>query len=230
MTELPAEGRSQARAELAADPRRRADHPAAACEDKAEAPAVEGQRAGDAGKPTGAVERRSTPHWRRPRSLTAQLAEQRKLEALLWRDLWRTPQAVQWERLGWTRDVAQYVRHKVLAELGDLDSAKEARQWSDRLGLTPLAMLRLRWYVVADELAERRQERTPARRRRRRPPRLTRSRRCARCERLLRPVPGRGALADARPAGPRPDRGAGDPRPGRPSWPEPRSSTPRSAR
>jgi hypothetical protein len=28
---------------------------------------------------------------------------------------------VQWERLGWTRDVAQYVRHKVIGELGDLD-------------------------------------------------------------------------------------------------------------
>lgn len=101
--------------------------------------------------------------------MAAQLREQRNLEAALWRDLWRLPQAVQWERLGWTRDVAQYVRHKVMAELGDLDGAKEARQWSDRLGLSPMAMLRLRWEVAADEVAEKRQERAA-------PPRSARQR------------------------------------------------------
>jgi hypothetical protein len=89
--------------------------------------------------------------------LTRQLAAQRGLETKLWREVWKTPQAVAWERLGWTREVAQYVRWKVLAELGDMDAAKEARQLSDRLGLTPLALLRLRWEVVPDEeLAERR--------------------------------------------------------------------------
>ena len=70
-----------------------------------------------------------------------------KLEKAIWRDLWRTPQATQWERLGWNRDVAVYARHRVRAELGSLDDAKEARQWSDRLGLNPAAMLRLRWRV-----------------------------------------------------------------------------------
>lgn len=100
--------------------------------------------------------------------LAARLREQRRLEAELWRDLWRTPQATQWERLRWTRDVAQYVRHKVLAELGELDDAREARQWSDRLGLTPLAMLRLRWEVVdaaagAQQMAARRAGRASAR-------------------------------------------------------------------
>lgn len=100
--------------------------------------------------------------------LDRQLAEQKKLEASVWKDLWKLPQAVQWERLGWLRDVAQYVRHKVLAELGDLDSAKEARQWSDRLGLSPMAMLRLRWEVVADEVGQKREEKkapAPPRRR-----------------------------------------------------------------
>lgn len=94
--------------------------------------------------------------------LEAQLREQRKLESVLWRDLWRLPQAVQWERLGWLRDVAQYVRFKVMAELGDMDSAKEARQWSDRLGLSPMSMLRLRWEVAVDETEPRRQERQTA--------------------------------------------------------------------
>ena len=105
------------------------------------------------------VERRLDQARERLYIVDAQLREQRKLEARLWTDLWKLPQAVEWERLGWTRDVAQYVRHKVQAELGELDAAKEARQWSDRLGLTPLAMLRLRWEVARDETAAKRQER-----------------------------------------------------------------------
>lgn len=92
----------------------------------------------------------------------AQLAEKPKLEAAVWREVWKTPQAAQWEQLGWQREVAQYVRWRVLGELGDLDAAKEARQWSDRLGLTPLAMLRLRWAVATDEVTERRQTRAAA--------------------------------------------------------------------
>lgn len=83
--------------------------------------------------------------------LTKKIAAMRDLEKKLWKDLWKLPQAVAWEQLSWTRDVAQYVRWKVLAELGDLDAAKEARQLSDRLGLTPLAMLRLRWEIVAED-------------------------------------------------------------------------------
>jgi hypothetical protein len=50
---------------------------------------------------------------------------------------------------GGIRDVAQYVRHKVLAEMGSLDDAREARQWSDRLGLNPAAMMRNRWLIGA---------------------------------------------------------------------------------
>ncbi|MER8083835.1 hypothetical protein ABTZ57_01400 [Streptomyces sp. NPDC094048] len=83
--------------------------------------------------------------------LAAQLEAQQRVEAELWTELWATPQAVQWERLGWTREVAQYVRWKCRAESGDLDAGKEARQLGDRLGLTPLAMLRLRWEVVGGE-------------------------------------------------------------------------------
>lgn len=92
--------------------------------------------------------------------LDKQIEATAALEAELWRDLWATPQAVAWERLGWTREVAQYVRWKVKAELGDLDSSKEARQLGDRLGLTPLALLRLRWEIAPDEVAEQRQERS----------------------------------------------------------------------
>lgn len=111
------------------------------------------------GKSVSAVERRLDAALEQAAILEAQLKAQRRLEAELWRDLWRLPQAVAWEKLRWTREVAQYVRHKVLAELGDMDSAKEARQWSDRLGLTPMSMLRLRWTIVSDEVGAKREER-----------------------------------------------------------------------
>jgi hypothetical protein len=76
-----------------------------------------------------------------------------ELEA--WRDAWRTPQAVQWERLGWQRLIARYVRVLVESEQPDANAATrgEVRQLEDRLGLSPMAMLRLRWSIV-DDVAE----------------------------------------------------------------------------
>jgi len=103
------------------------------------------------------------PEWPLPRLLLDEpdlvdLLEAR--EADLWADLWATPQAVAWERLRWTRTVARYVRFEVRAETGDLKAGAEARLLEDRLGLSPQAMLRLRWEVSADEVAEQRQERS----------------------------------------------------------------------
>lgn len=165
MTELPAEGRQGDPPAWPLIP----DIVTAAQRDLAEAK-VERLRADrdDAeGSAIGAIERRLDAALERLEILNRRLAHQRDLEDALWADLWRLPQAVQWEKLGWLRDVAQYVRHKVLAELGDLDGAREARQWSDRLGLSPLAMLRLRWEVVVDEVAVKREERkAPTRTRR----------------------------------------------------------------
>jgi hypothetical protein len=91
----------------------------------------------------------------------AQLDAQERLEGELWAELWATPQAVAWERLRWTREVAQYVRWKAAAELGSLEASKEARQLGDRLGLTPLALLRLRWEIT-DDAEEPRGRRRPA--------------------------------------------------------------------
>lgn len=118
------------------------------------------------GRSTGMVERRIDQALAAATIAERQLEAQAGLEAKLWTDLWHTPMAVQWDALDWTRDVAQYVRHKVLGELGELEHAKEARLWSDHLGLNPLALLRLRWEVVADEVAEARNAKTraPARR------------------------------------------------------------------
>lgn len=76
------------------------------------------------------------------------------LEAEIWAELWSTPQAVAWERLRWTRDVAQYARLKAAGELGSMKAVAESRHLGDRLGLNPVAMLKLRWEVAPDELGE----------------------------------------------------------------------------
>lgn len=82
----------------------------------------------------------------------------------LWRELWSSPQAAAWSRLGAgvVRVVARYVRLSCRAEgvaagkatMADAQVLGEVRQLEDRLGLSPMAMLRLRWEVVADEVAE----------------------------------------------------------------------------
>lgn len=98
--------------------------------------------------------------------LAFQVAEQESRERGLWDELWRSPQAAAWALKvgsGGVRDVAQYVRHKVLAELGSMEDAKEARQWSDRLGLNPSAMLRNRWRLASDQVGERRTSRAVVR-------------------------------------------------------------------
>jgi hypothetical protein len=85
----------------------------------------------------------------------------------VWADLWRTPQAVAWERLGWTRTVARYAFVLGLCENPDTLSAallSEARQMEDRLGLSPMSMLRLRWEIVADEVGEVREDKKRAKR------------------------------------------------------------------
>ena len=83
-------------------------------------------------------------------------------EEAAWGDLWRTPQAAAWVRLGWLRTVARYCRMMIEAEERSASAALLAQVTAleDRLGLTPKAMRLLLWEVVADELAE---ARTPAR-------------------------------------------------------------------
>lgn len=95
---------------------------------------------------------------------------------VIWASLWKTPQAVAWEQLGWNRVVARYVDCLVSAErdLDDISDPKlyaamltaqtkllpELRQLEDRLGLTPLSMLRLQWAIAADEVGEKRTAKT----------------------------------------------------------------------
>jgi hypothetical protein len=74
-------------------------------------------------------------------------------ELRTWETLWSTPQAVVWEELGWTQEVALYCRYMAMAGAGDMKAAGEARQWSDRLGLNPAAMMRNRWKVDVPQAA-----------------------------------------------------------------------------
>lgn len=84
-------------------------------------------------------------------------------ELAAWRELWATPQSVQWRRLGWVRTVARYCRIMVEAEKPKAPAtlSAEARQFEDRLGLSPLAMSRMRppWVIVEDEVAAARADR-----------------------------------------------------------------------
>lgn len=82
-------------------------------------------------------------------------------ERAVWNAAWKTPPAVVWERLGWTRTVARYVRIVVRAEKPEAgrDSMSEARQLEDRLGLTPMSMKHLVWEIALDEVAEVREAR-----------------------------------------------------------------------
>lgn len=95
----------------------------------------------------------------------AEVDETNEIE--LWNELWQTPQAVVWEETHSHREVAQYVVWKIKAEGGDLKAGAEARQLSDRLGLNPLALMRLQLEIEHAESAraqgEKRRSTPPAR-------------------------------------------------------------------
>lgn len=83
-------------------------------------------------------------------------------ESDAWVGLWRTPQAVAWERMGegTAREVARYCRLLIIAEGADATAAvhAQATALADRLGLTPKSMRLLLWQIAPDEVAEKRQE------------------------------------------------------------------------
>lgn len=82
------------------------------------------------------------------------LVGQSKREAQLWRRLWGTPQSTAWEQMVWTDTVARYTRVLAAAEQRGAAAGilAEARQLEDRLGLSPMAMLRLRWEIADQDL------------------------------------------------------------------------------
>lgn len=87
------------------------------------------------------------------------LGRQSAAERDAWAQLWATPQAAAWERLGWVRTVARYCRVMIAAESRDATAAlmAQATALEDRLGLTPKAMRLLMWQIATDEVGEKRQ-------------------------------------------------------------------------
>lgn len=82
-----------------------------------------------------------------------QLKQAVDCELELWAEMWAMPQAAVWRETHSERAVAQYVRLKIRAEQGSLPASTEARQWADRLGLSPLALFRLRVEIEHAEQA-----------------------------------------------------------------------------
>ena len=72
-----------------------------------------------------------------------------------WVQLWATPQAFAWEKLGWTRTVARYCRLMVRAEKLDSYAALHAQSTAleDRLGLSPKSMRMLLWQIAPEDAA-----------------------------------------------------------------------------
>lgn len=77
-------------------------------------------------------------------------------EAEMWARYWRKPQAAAWAAMGMTDEVALYVRSFLEGAGGSIKAVTEARQWTTPLGLTPSAMLKNRWRIRADDVAEKR--------------------------------------------------------------------------
>lgn len=87
----------------------------------------------------------------------------RELE--LWSIHWSFSQAHMWVRQNVIFVIARYVRCMALVEADEHMTValahihSEMRQLEDRLGLSPLALLRLRWEITPDQVEEQRQVR-----------------------------------------------------------------------
>lgn len=72
-------------------------------------------------------------------------------EAKLWKHMWTTPQSLVWELQGMELQVARWVRLMVdWQRTARSAGLAEVRMLEDRLGLTPLALLRLGWVIEDD--------------------------------------------------------------------------------
>lgn len=76
------------------------------------------------------------------------LSQASSREMHLWGELWKSPQAAAWHEMGWSAELGLYVRNFTQAEAGSTGASQEARLLSDRWGINPAAMLRLRWSIA----------------------------------------------------------------------------------
>lgn len=96
-----------------------------------------------------------TPYW--------PLTPANNREALVWAQLWQTPQAVAWEANHSEWEVAFFVRRLVQAEAhgSSSNNAVLVRQQMDSLGLTSPGMRSNRWKLSTDEVGAARLAREP---------------------------------------------------------------------
>ena len=86
-------------------------------------------------------------------------------EKLMWRDLWKTPQAAMWDierhRLP---TIGHYCRLLVRCEDVEAPASLYAQlhRFADQLGLTPAGLKENGWRLAVDELAEKRAEKSAA--------------------------------------------------------------------
>jgi len=116
-------------------------------------------------KPAGEARTRHKPAFGRPPEGWVVLPRQHRVKAPAlpgsrewsaatrewWRRIWRLPQASQWDRSGESLHPAAVVFDKLIAGADDravAGLAAELRQIYDRHGLSPKAMLQLRWRVA----------------------------------------------------------------------------------
>lgn len=79
-----------------------------------------------------------------------ELSKAREID--VWTDLWSTPQAIEWERLGQEHLVGLYVRRMVEAEEwgSAVNLSTLVRQMADGLGLTTPGLRSNRWRIEAE--------------------------------------------------------------------------------
>lgn len=85
----------------------------------------------------------------------------RELELWVW--AWRTPQAKAWSTEPWRHHtVAMWVRTAVICESSDATAADKnsLHRFADQLGLTPAGLKENGWKIAADQVAEKRAERS----------------------------------------------------------------------
>ncbi|OZE13367.1 hypothetical protein CH249_01880 [Rhodococcus sp. 05-2255-3B1] len=77
-------------------------------------------------------------------------------EKVVWREVWKTPQAKVWseEKLWRLRTIAMFVRWSVRAEQPDCSASilTQVNRLADQLGLTPAGMLQNGWKIATDEV------------------------------------------------------------------------------
>ena len=85
-----------------------------------------------------------------------------RLEREYWAELWKKPQAVQWDAMHMQRQVAAYVRAYIDSlQPGATAGIKTAvLRMEAELGLSIVGMNALRWRIAVDEIGERRASRS----------------------------------------------------------------------